>query len=70
MLLGTVGCFLCAFGELWVLLGAFGFFWVLLGPFGYFWVLAENGKRKLTIASIDHNLVLLEPGLGAEEGRV
>ena len=40
MLLGTVGCFLCAFGELWVLLGA------------------ETGKRKLTIASIDHNLVL------------
>ena len=62
LLLGAFGWVrLCAFGELWVLLGAFGFFWVLLGTFGYFWVLwvlAETGKLKLTIASIDHNLVL------------
>ena len=42
-----------------MLLGNFGYYWVLLGCFGYFWVLAETGKRKLTIASIDHNLVLL-----------
>ena len=57
---GTIGCF-------WVLLvplgafGVFGCFGVLLGSFGYFWVhwvLAETGKLKLTIASIDHNLVL------------
>ena len=58
VLLGAFGCFWC----LWVLFGVFGCFGVLLGSFGYFWVhwvLAETGKLKLTIASIDHNLVLL-----------
>ena len=75
MLLGAFGwVLLCALGELWyyfafgcfwclwVLFGVLGCFGVLLGSFGYFWVhwvLAETGKLKLTIASIDHNLVLL-----------
>ena len=51
-----VGTFVCFWGTL----GTIGCFWVLLGCFGYFWVLAETGKLKLTIASIDHNLVLLQ----------
>ena len=50
------------FVHIWVLLGTFHCFWVLLGAFWCFWdflglLVAEIGK--LTIASIDHNLVLL-----------
>ena len=67
MLLDTVGCFwVGTFVCFWETLGTIGCFWVLLGSFGFFWyfwvlwVLAETGKLKLTIASIDHNLVLFQ----------